>query len=135
MSNSFNHWEQLADALQKGCEQCVDITAEQAVSHIREKIEANGQVASGEMRDSVYKISQRGSTYQSSEHALDELPTPDSATEADVAVAAKHGIFQDKGTVYLAPRPFFDQGLDNTRGEFDKNLEYYVVGALEDAAK
>jgi len=135
MSNSFNHWEDLANALQSGCEQCVDVTAEQAVSRIREKIEANGQVDTGEMRDSIYSNSQRGSTYQSFDHSLPEVSVPDNSTEANVAAAASHSIFQNNGTVYLPPRPFFEPGFDATRVDFDKNIEYYAVKALEDAAK
>lgn len=131
----MNHWANIATALQNGCEQCVDATAETAVVNIQRKIEANGQVDSGEMRDTIYRTSQRSSTYHADEHSLPEIPKPDSSTEANVAAAAEYSIYQDKGTVYIPARPFFDQGLDNTRGDFEKNMQYYVVRALEEAAK
>lgn len=135
MSNNFNRWEDLANALQSGCEQAVDATADAVVSRIQEQIEANGQVRTGEMRDGIYKISQRGSSYKNSEHALTEIPVPSSSTEADVAAAAAHSIFQNMGTVYIPPRPFFEPGMQNAASDFDKNIEQYIVKALEDAAK
>jgi hypothetical protein len=135
MSEGFNHWEALALALQEGAERAVDNTAEIAVGNVQQQIEANDQVRSGEMRDSAYAKSQRFSTYKSSEHALDEIPAPNDALEADVAMAAAHSIFPEMGTVYQSPKPYFTPGMEKTRHDFDAQIEYYVVQALEDAAR
>jgi hypothetical protein len=135
MSDGFNNWAFLANALQIGAEKTVDNTAAAAEVNIQRQIEANGQVVTGEMRDGIYHKSQRGSTYQSSEHSLDEIPAPSDPLEVDVAAAVSYSVFNELGTKFRAGKPFFIPGMENTRKDFDANLEYYVVQALEDAAR
>jgi HK97 gp10 family phage protein len=135
MSDDFNNWSALALALQEGAMRAVDNTAEIAVGNIQQQIEANNQVVTGEMRDSAYAKSQRFSTYQSSEHALDEIPAPADALEADVAMAANYSIFPEFGTRFQSAKPFFTPGMEKTKTDFDAQIEYYVLQALEDAAK
>jgi bacteriophage HK97-gp10 putative tail-component len=134
MTNSYSNWAGIANAIIPASEEAVDATAKAAVANIRGQIEANGQVRSGEMRDSVHSISQRGSTYQSSEHALPEMPAPDSSTEADVAVAASYAVFPNYGTVFQSGHAFFEPGMDATRADFDHALEG-VAKKLEEAGR
>lgn len=135
MSNGFNHWDAMALALQEGGERAVDNTAEHAVSNIQQHIEANGQVRTGEMRDSPYAKSQRFSTYQSDKHALPEIQAPANSLEADVAMGASYSVFNELGTRFRAGKPFFVPGMEKTRADFDAQIEYYIVQALEDAAR
>src|SRR2546429_1513436 len=113
----FNHWSEIAAALDPACERAVVNTAQKAQNNIQDVIRANGQVRTGKMHDWIYNISAEGSTYPSTSDPLllPEVQKPKSRTEAVVAAGASYSVFQDKGTVYISPRPFFNPGLDRTR--------------------
>lgn len=133
MSNSFNNWEKIADALIPACSEAVDATAKAGKSHVQEHIQANGQVRTGFMLGSVYASSPLGSDYSGGDKALPE-EKPSSETEAIIGVAAEYAIFPNYGTVHQAPKPFFEPGIDQTRADFDQSLEG-VAKKLEEAGK
>src|SRR5256885_5971079 len=122
MSNSFNNWANIANALIPASTEAVDSVAKAGKKHVQDQIQANGQVRSGEMLGSVYASTPMGSDYQGGEHMLPE-EKPTNETEAIIGVASDHGIFPELGTVHQAPRPYFSPGMDLTQNDFDAALE------------
>lgn len=133
MSDSFNNWQAIADALIPACEQAVTDTAKAGKGHFQEQIQTNGQVRTGFMLGSVYASTPQGSDYTGGDKALPE-EKPSSNTEAIIGVAAEYGIFNDMGTVHMSGKPIAAPAMDRTREDFDKAMQG-VVKALEDAAK
>lgn len=133
MSNSFNNWEAIANALVPACQEAVSDTAKAGKEHVQEHIKANNQIRTGQMFNSVYASTPLGSDYQGGEHMLPE-EKPSSETEAIVGVASDHGIFPELGTVHQASKPYFSPGMDQTRSDFDKAMEN-LAKKLEEASK
>jgi len=136
MSNSFNNWQAIADALIPACRDAVVNTAQKAQNNIQDVIKTNGQIKTGRMYTSVYNVSVEGSNYPSTSDPLllPEVPKPESELEATVAAGASYSVFQDKGTVHMAGKPFWDQGMERARSDLDKAMEG-VAKKLEDVAK
>lgn len=133
MSNSFNNWENIANALIPACIEAVDTTAKAGKVHVQDQIQANGQVRSGEMLGSVYASTPNGSDYKGGQNMLPE-EKPTNETEAIIGVASDHGIFPELGTVHQAPHPYFSPGMDLTQNDFDTALET-LAKKLEEAGK
>jgi len=133
MSNSFNNWANIANALIPACTEAVDSTAKSGKAHIQDQIKANGQVRTGFMLESVYASTPLGSDYSGGDKALPE-EKPSSNMEAVIGVAADYGVFNEFGTVRMPPKPFFLPGLEQTRSDFESALEI-VAKRLEDAGK
>jgi len=122
MSEDFNHFPQIAKQLDKALSQVVKTTAFKAQANIQSQIQANGQVDTGFMLNSVYTVTSDGSTYSGGEHALPEVEAPPDDKTAYVAVGASYAIFQDMGTRFIPARPFFEPGIDATRSDFEAAL-------------
>lgn len=133
MSNSFNNWEAIANALIPACTEAVSNTAKAGKTHVQEVIQANGQVRTGFMLSSVYASTPQGSDYAGGDKALAE-EKPSSETEAIIGVAAEYAIYPNYGTIHQAARPFFEPGLDLTQADFDRELET-LAKKLEEAGK
>jgi HK97 gp10 family phage protein len=134
MANSFNNWQAIADALIPACKDAVANTAQKAQSNIQDVIKTNGQIDTGRMYNGIYNVSAEGSNYPGGDKMLPDVPKPESELEATVAAGAEYSVFQNNGTIYIAPRPFFEPGMDRTRADFDAAMET-VAKRLEDAAK
>jgi HK97 gp10 family phage protein len=122
MSNSFNNWEALANALEPACTEAVSDTARKGKEHFRSQIQSNGQVRTGTMLNSVYASTPEGSDYHGGEKMLPE-EKPSSKTEAVIGVAAEYAIFNDMGTVHMSGKPIAAPAMDRTRQDFDAALE------------
>ena len=133
MSNAFNNWAAIANAIEPACEEAVTATAQAGKTHVQDQIKANNQVRTGEMLGSVYASTPQGSDYQGGEHMLPE-EKPSSNTEAIVGVASDHGVFPELGTVFQASHPYFSPGMDLTLSDFDTALEI-LAKRLEEAGK
>lgn len=104
MVTSFNHFTQIADALPLALAEVVSETAQDCRINIQGFIISNGQVKTGYMHDST--------------HVEDG---PDSLTKF-VIVGAFYGIFQNYGTRFMAGKPFFEPGIEQTRPAFEAKL-------------
>lgn len=109
----FNHFDAIADALVNESKKAEQKIAENAVEHIKEHIIANGQVRTGAMLDSVEATQSEDGTMQ-------------------VTVGADYAAYQNYGTRYLPPRPFFEPGLDDTQPDIDAVMQG-IVDALSGA--
>lgn len=150
MADSFNHFSNIADALPQVLSQVVRKTAFDCQAHIQGFIRSNGQIDTGFMLNSVYTVTDEGSTYgakvgpkaskrtgirkpsarrikaalaaqkQVEEQLLPEVERPDSPTTAYVAVGAAYAIHQNYGTRFMPGKPFFEPGIEATRPGFER---------------
>lgn len=105
----FNHFAQIGEALESAAQTSMQTIGSAAVQHIQEHIQANGQIRTGYMLNSV---------------------TSDGET---VTVGADYAVYQNYGTRYLPARPFFEPGLDDTEADIDSAVKD-IVTAMEGAA-
>ena len=133
MSNSFNNWSNIANALIPASTEAVDSVAKAGKKHVQDQIQANGQVKTGFMLESVYASTPLGSDYTGGDKALPE-EKPSSDTEAVIGVAANYGVFNEMGTVRMSPKPFFFPAMEQTKADFDSALEGIAI-KMEEAGK
>ncbi len=99
----FNKFAAIGAILEAASKQAETDIADAAVKHIQEHIIVNGQVETGDMLNSVV--------------ALDNT----------VTVGVDYAVYQNYGTRFLPPRPFFEPGLDDTTDDIDTALEKIVA--------
>jgi HK97 gp10 family phage protein len=119
MADSFNNFDQLANVLDTALAQAVSKTAFDGQANVQKHIQANDQVDTGFMLNSVYAKTKDTSTYKGGEKALPEVEAPSDDKTAYVAVAAEYAIYQDMGTRYMPGHPFFEPGMEETRQSFN----------------
>jgi|SRR5450631_3528647 len=129
----FNHWGSVAEAVDTAASQVVRKTALDAQGHIQQHIQANGQIDTGFMLNSVYTVTSEGSSYTGGEHALAAVAAPPDNKTAYVAVAADYGEIQELGSRYMPGRPFFFPGMDDTRPGLDAAMAL-IKAKMEEAA-
>lgn len=120
----FNHWFKVAAALKPACAEVVRDEVFFCADAIVAQIEANGQVVTGFMRDSVYAATTEESTYGQATPPSDDvwlLPeqVPENDQQGVVGCAANYGIYQNDGTRYMSPHPFFEPGIERGKAQFD----------------
>src|SRR6266700_6793265 len=115
-----NRFPELADALKPALQKGVQATGEKMVSNI----EGPAPRRSGFMADNVYVSGPLSSTYGAGPapptddvYLLPEVKPTDDMT-AVVVAAANYSEWVNGGTRYMAAQPFFDQGVEATRGTF-----------------
>jgi HK97 gp10 family phage protein len=113
MMQGFNHFAEIAELLEKGLKQGVESVAVKAKDNIKDQIVANGQVKTGEMLNSVQVVEGEGGAYE-------------------VQVGVPYAGYQNYGTRFLPPRPFFEPGILKAGAEMEeillKNLPEEVAG-------
>ena len=125
---NFNNWFKVAAALKPAAAEVVKETAFDCQDAIAAQISANGQIDSGFMYSSVYNRTSDGSTYGQTgtppgdSYLLPEVEAPANDQEAYFAVGANYGIYQNYGTRYLPPRPFFEPGVERVQAGFDSKM-------------
>lgn len=102
-----NNFAQIAEALKKSSEEASQNISENAVQHIKDRIVANGQVNTGAMLNSVEAIHSQNDSY-------------------DVTVGADYAIYQNYGTKFIPPRPFFEPGIEDTKPDIDSEMQKIV---------
>src|SRR6266700_3996449 len=119
-----NRFPELAAALKPSLQKGVQASGEQMVSNI----EGPAPRRSGFMAENVYVSGPLSSTYGSGSIAppgdsyqLPEVMPGDDMT-AVVGAAANYSAYVNYGTRYMAAQPFFDQGVEATRGEFETTM-------------
>jgi len=134
MSRSFNNWSNIANAIESACTEIVSSVARNGAGEVRNQIQANGQVLSGNMLKSVYASTPEGSDYQSDvKRSLPEVK-PENSTEAIIAVSADYSVFPNYGTVHQAPKPFWEPAMERVQLDFEVGLED-LAKKLEEAGK
>jgi phage gpG-like protein len=133
-SSSFNHWLQVAEAIAPACEAAVEDTATACEQNIQAKITSNGQVRTGYMHSSVYKVTNSGSDYQGGPKALPMVSKASGPTEAVAAVAADYAAINNYGGAHHAGRAFFEPGVSATVPFFSQKVAEINL-ALAEAAK
>ncbi len=119
MAQSFNHFNQIADALPQVLSQVVRKTAFDGLGHMQGFIRSNGQIDTGFMVNSGYVVTSEESTYQGGANALPEIPKAENPTTAYIAWAAFYAFFQNYGTRFMPGRPFVEPGIEATRPGFE----------------
>ena len=116
-----NRFPELAAALKPALQKGVQATGEQMVSNIADPAPRE----SGFMAENVYVSGPLSSTYGSGSiqppgdsYLLPEVKPGDDMT-AVVGAAADYSVFVNYGTRYMPAQPFFDKGVETTRGEFE----------------
>lgn len=131
----FNNWFKIAAALKPAAAEVVRDEVFFCADAIVAQIDANGQVDTGFMRSSVYAATTSESTYgQAIAPPGDSYLLPEQQPENDqqgvVGVAANYAIYQNDGTRYLPPRPFFEPGMERGAAQFD-----VYMATMEDRIK
>jgi HK97 gp10 family phage protein len=116
-----NRFPELAAALKPALQKGVQATGEQMVSNI----EGLAPRQTGFMAENVYVSGPLSSTYGSGSieppddsYQLPEVKPGDDMT-AIVGAAANYSVYVNYGTRFMAAQPFFEPGVEATRGEFD----------------
>jgi hypothetical protein len=134
MAISFNNWEKVAKAIKPATAQVIRKVALDGEGHVKAQIQANNQIDTSFMLNSVYNITSNSSTYKGGAKAFPELARPSSETEAYIAVAAEYGIIQEFGSIYQSGRPFFGPGIERTRAGLDQAMQL-LKQKIEEAAR
>ncbi len=120
-----NRFPELAAALKPALQKGVQATGEQMVSNIA----GPAPRRSGFMADNVYVSGPLSSTYGAGPapptddvYLLPEVKPNDDMT-AIVGAAADYSVYVNYGTYKMAAQPFFDQGVETTRGEFEPIMQ------------
>lgn len=122
MAGEFNHFEQVLDAIVPACKDAVTKTAKAGKRNVQGHIQGNGQVRTGFMLNSVYVETPEGSDYTGGQHAFDSVGAPPDKTTAYFAVAADYSPYQNYGTRFIPPRPFWEPGVDDTAKDYEQAL-------------
>lgn len=129
MAESFNHFGQIAAALDQASQQIPRKTA----LDIQAGYAANAPRDTGFMANSAYVTTIDSSTYGNAgtppkdAYLLPEEKPVDKYT-AIVAVGANYAIYPELGTVHMAPRPAFYPAIDAARPGFEA-----ATAAIKDA--
>jgi hypothetical protein len=122
MTTSYNHFPKIASALETALGQVVRKTAFDGQANVQAQIRANGQIDTSFMINSVYTVTDQGSTYQGGDKAFPEVgPLPEKFS-AFLAVAANYAGYQNYGTTRITARPFWEPGIEKTQQGFDQAL-------------
>ena len=137
--SDFNRWAELAGKLKPAVQKGV----KEAAYAMKDNIQGGAPVGKGEgtyhggfMRDNVYVSAPGESTYgQGMEPPTDDvylLPEikPENDLEAVVGAAANYSEWVNGGTRHMAAQPFFDQGVETTRGEFETIMTAHLQEGL-----
>lgn len=160
--DSFNHFDKIANALEKSASQVVRKTA----FDIQAKAASRAPVDTGFLRNSIYVTGTGFNTYgravqkakplktkgvitrrrlqgyvkrvarqrQQEAMMLAELPPPPEPTSAYVAVGASYGVFSEFGTTRQAAKPYFFPAVEAARPGFDAAMNA-IQAKLAEAAR
>ena len=110
-------------------EKAVDAAARKAAFDIQAKAQAMAPVDTGFLKNSIYTITDKGSTYGNiaepgeGAEALPEVAKPAKPVRAVVAVAANYGVYVEYGTVHGPAQPYLRPAAEKVMPEFQKALE------------
>ena len=135
MATTYNHFPQIANALDDVLSQIVRKTAFDLQANMQAQIRANGQIDTSFMVNGVYVRTSEESTYdrigepvKKGQYKLPEVEAPPDKHTAFVAVAAPYGWWQNYGTSRIPARPFVEPSVEITRPSFEA-----AIARVEDA--
>lgn len=111
----FNFFKDISEELSGLIAEATEYIAEEAVANIQDHIEANGQIETGEMYDSV-----------------DHVANSDGSQT--VFVGAPYAIYPNYGTRFQPANPFWEPGLADTVDVMNEALQD-VVDTIEGMGK
>ena len=125
MADDFNHFDDLADALEKASSQVVRKAAFDMQAHYT----SNAPKDTSFMANSAYVVTSQESTYgqggvsaPEGAYLLPEVAKPDDNQTAYVAVGANYAIFVETGTRFAPAQPAFYPAVDAVRPGFEEAL-------------
>ena len=128
----FNRWAELAAKLKPACQKGVKVGARA----MKGNIQGGAPVQTGFMASQVYVSAWDESDYgqgigppTDDVYLLPEVK-PEGDTSAIVGAAANYSEWVNGGTRFMAAQPFFDQGVEQTRGEFEAIMTEALREAL-----
>jgi HK97 gp10 family phage protein len=102
--DEFNHFGEIAEKLPTLMGQVTSRTADKGVQNIQNQIQANGQVRTGRMLNSVHV-----------EDGEDGDKT--------IVVGVPYAAYPNYGTRYQPAKPFFEPGLERTKQDLEDALD------------
>jgi HK97 gp10 family phage protein len=121
-------WNLLPELAAK-LEKAVDAAARKAAFDIQAKAQALAPVDTGFLKNSIYTITDKGSTYGNiaappeGAEALAEVSKPAKPVRAVVAVAANYGVFVEFGSVHGPAQPYLTPAADAVMPSYQAALE------------
>lgn len=129
-ANSFNHFEEIANALKPAVSQVVRKTA----LDLQAQAASRAAVDTGFLRNSVYTVTAQGSSYHSGDKMLPEVAGPSDDQSASVAVGAEYGVYVELGTTHAPAQPYFYPAVEAVRPGFESAVAA-IQNKLAEAAK
>lgn len=127
-NGDFNAWLALAEAWDEGTQEAVINTAEALQSNVKAQVRAKDVYDTGRLYRSVYKKTIEGSDYeQEDEKVMPEIPDQPDAHTAYVAVGAIYAAIQNYGGHGITGRPYWEQGIMDTRQTLDNEFAKIAV--------
>lgn len=137
MSDSFNHFDDVASALPDILSKVVRKTA----LDIQSDAQSLAPRDTGFLANSIYVRTSKDSTYSQVEQPtkkdaslLQEVESPPDDQTAYVAVGANYGVFLEYGTVHQAPQPYLTPAVEAGREALEKAASA-IEGMIGDALK
>jgi HK97 gp10 family phage protein len=115
-------WDELSDQMHLAFSQMV----RKAAFDIQANAQVNAPVDTGFLRNSIYTVTDEGSSYGKGGAGGELLPEIEPVavpTEAYVAVGANYGIFVEYGTVHTPSQPYLTPSVDKVRESFQMAIE------------
>ena len=136
MSDNSNRFQAIANAFPEVLGQVVRKTA----LDIQANAQSLAPVDTGFLRNSIYTVTSKDSTYGQVEqpagkdaYLLPQTEAPPDDQTAYVAVGANYGIYLEYGTRYMAPRPYMTPAIEAGEAALESAASG-IEGMLEDAA-
>lgn len=136
MAESFNHFTQIAEAMDQALQQIPKKTA----FDIQARYVATAARDTSFMVNSAYVVTADSSTYghatpaRKGAYLLPEVERPDDKYTAIMAVGANYAEMVETGTVHMAAQPALYPAVDAVRPSFEAAVAA-VQQAMEEAAK
>lgn len=129
MTDNFNHWQQVADALPKATSQVVRKTAFDIVGGFQARAKRDTSF----MANSAYVVTDKESAYGQASpsrpgaYLLPEVERPEDDQSAYAAVGANYTLYVELGTVHQPASPAFYPAVDAARAGFEA-----AIGKIEE---
>ena|SRR5579885_853141 len=125
MAESFNHFNELADAFHTALSQVV----RKAAFDVQAAAATAAPVDTGFLRNSIYVETATDSTYGQGASSppegaslLPEIEKPEDDLTAYIGVGANYGIYQEMGTRYMPAHPYLAPAVEQVRPNFESAL-------------
>ena len=125
MAESFNHFNELADAFHTAISQ----TVRKAAFDVQAAAATGAPVDTGFLRNSIYVETATDSTYgqgagspPKDSSLVPEVEKPEDDLTAYIGVGASYGVYVEMGTVHMPAHPYLAPAVEQVRPNFEKAL-------------